>query len=92
MKFVQGGSYELSKNKSILEKRIALATSNSELRTEILQDTIVRILNGEGSCETIDLKRTKTHKMYYGAFGQQGSDSVTMQILNGQRYEKFSKK
>jgi hypothetical protein len=68
----------------VLEHRINLATENQELRAEMMQDAIARIIDGEGTCASIDLRAQQNRQMMYGRFNQLGSDSNAMRILNGQ--------
>lgn len=75
---------DVKRNIEVLEHRIKLATTNQELRAEMLQDAVARIINGEGSCANIDLRAQKNRQMMYGRFGQLGSDSNAMRALNGQ--------
>jgi hypothetical protein len=74
-------------NLATLQERIDRTTIDTELRKELLHDAIERILKGEGSCSTIDLRKPANRKMLYGRWGQQGSESNAMRALNGQKLE-----
>ncbi len=85
--FVQGGTVDIDLNLPVLQERIDRTTIDVELRQELLHDAVERILKGEGSCATIDLRKQSNRKMLYGRWGQQGSDSNAMRALNGQKLE-----
>lgn len=82
--FIQGGRLEIARNRAVLERRVELATYDKDLREEILQDALMRILRGDGNCNTIELRTSQNRQMMYGRFNQLGSDSTAMRMLNGQ--------
>lgn len=70
---------------ALLRRRANNVTSCEDLRQEITNDAVVRILSGLGEAGSIDLEMRRVKKSLYPTWGK-GSDSLALKQHNGQRF------
>lgn len=82
--FLQGGVHHLNKHLSELELRVRSTGLPADIRSEVLQDASIRVINGEGYVHNIELRVPAAYRESRGKYGEKGSSHPVFRLHQGQ--------
>ncbi len=85
-KFTQGGREELDRSGLLLQARIDLISVPDDVKSEIIQQAYIDVLEGRGYCWSVELDQRRAWKAARGD-SWMGSDSTPYRIATGERSE-----